>query len=24
VTAITDRFPVPGLPETLIAGRVGA
>ena len=24
VTAITGRFPVPGLPETLIAGRVGA
>ncbi len=24
VTAITDRFPVPGLPETLVAGRVGA
>jgi glycine hydroxymethyltransferase len=24
VRAITDRFPVPGLPETLIAGRVGA
>jgi glycine hydroxymethyltransferase len=24
VAAITDRFPVPGLPETLIAGRVGA
>jgi glycine hydroxymethyltransferase len=24
VTAITGRFPVPGLPETLVAGRVGA
>ena len=24
VTAITDRFPVPGLPETLVAGGVGA
>ena len=24
VTAITDRFPVPGLPETLIAARAGA
>ena len=24
VTAITGHFPVPGLPETLIAGRVGA
>jgi glycine hydroxymethyltransferase len=24
VAAITSRFPVPGLPETLIAGRVGA
>ncbi len=24
VTAITDRFPVPGLPETLVAARAGA
>ncbi|MDP9467295.1 MAG: serine hydroxymethyltransferase [Chloroflexota bacterium] len=24
VTSITARFPVPGLPETLVAGRVGA
>jgi glycine hydroxymethyltransferase len=24
VTAITDRFPVPGLPQTLVAGSVGA
>ncbi len=24
VAAITDRFPVPGLPETLVAGRAGA